>query len=395
MASNFKKTSILAIGFFFIGFFWFKITVLSILFLLLFLYLNKKSAFNLHKNFAIALTSLLFFYTFYILFDLINSPNSDLLDLIKHAIVLIVIFSLAYIAASNRKEVEIILYATAIGILARSFFVLIYTLLNHPNLLLSREMLDPFYITATIVNTPGYADGAIFSSVIALYYIFHKETPLWQKIFSFIIVGIGAFIAFTLQTRGYFGAVGIVLLLLLITNLSTLLKNIPLLLGASIVTFFLITTLYSTNTTVQKSFDKMLERVDKKKADSPRYQLWVNGLENIITHPLGGGKVDQKIDNVPFFHNFWLDTVRTSGVIPLVIILFFQLYFLKTLKDTFFLLSLFGVLFVFMIEIPMGNKQLFAFFLILYALGIKNFFLVKQLTAKAKIVNDTNPNLKS
>lgn len=103
-----------------------------------------------------------------------------------------------------------------------------------------------------------------------------------------------------------------------------------------------------------------------------RLQLWLNGLKNIIPHPLGWAA-----PNVPYCHNMWLDVARISGIVPFVIMI---LITIRSLKDLFFilknddsnitvlLLGLYTCIFAAMFEEPIINSiptLLFVFFMIM------------------------------
>src|SRR5690606_33882557 len=53
--------------------------------------------------------------------------------------------------------------------------------------------------------------------------------------------------------------------------------------------------------------------------NSPRFMLWLQGLEELATRPFGGFEVDRTIDDVAYFHNVWIDFGRIAGWVPVLI----------------------------------------------------------------------------
>lgn len=373
------------IAFFFIGSYWFKAVPIALLLLLLVILLrfdklkaHELKSFNLHFS---TLLLLLFFF-FYFSFDGMNSFNYDLYSSIKITISMVIIFIFTYLSVKSMKDLYIILLASSLGILFKSAFILWYTVTYDPTLLLHRKLLNPFFIIPKMINSNGIAIGAVFSSVIAMLFLLSNK-GIKTKFFYLIIISIGLLISTILEARALFFILAIIFLVIILIKFSFK-RYIKFLLISSILLtlaqLFSSTAVFEDSTLLNTSFENLEQRLNEKGAESPRYLLWIDGIENIFKYPFGGGKVDQSIDTVPYFHNFWLDIVRTSGVISLVVILFFQLYYLKTFKNLYSILLLIGTYLVFMIEVPLeGTRNLFLFFLILYASNIKIYDIERRI----------------
>lgn len=55
-------------------------------------------------------------------------------------------------------------------------------------------------------------------------------------------------------------------------------------------------------------------------SDDERLSRWWEGLKSVFLSPFGGNK-----DTVRYYHNFWLDINRVSGVIPMILMIIFYI----------------------------------------------------------------------
>jgi len=79
--------------------------------------------------------------------------------------------------------------------------------------------------------------------------------------------------------------------------------------------------------------------------ESPRFEMWSQGFSNIWDYPYGGLSFTINSYGGEWFHNIFLDTVRTSGYIPMLVLLLFFLYglfisFTEKRWDCFFCMML-------------------------------------------------------
>lgn len=56
-----------------------------------------------------------------------------------------------------------------------------------------------------------------------------------------------------------------------------------------------------------------------------RLNLWISVLEDIVNYPVGVYKSNKMI----YAHNYWLDTARTSGIVPFIILLILSIIHIK------------------------------------------------------------------
>jgi hypothetical protein len=69
----------------------------------------------------------------------------------------------------------------------------------------------------------------------------------------------------------------------------------------------------------------LINRVQEMGLESERFTQWIEGIENLFVNPWGGGKPATS----SFFHNLWLDIGGVSGILPLVVIIIFQVFHIK------------------------------------------------------------------
>ena len=70
----------------------------------------------------------------------------------------------------------------------------------------------------------------------------------------------------------------------------------------------------------------LINRVEEMGLESERFNQWMEGIENLFVNPWGGG-INHIRTN--YFHNLWLDIGGVSGILPLVVIIIFQLFHIK------------------------------------------------------------------
>ncbi|WP_156950114.1 O-antigen ligase family protein [Maribacter antarcticus] len=115
-----------------------------------------------------------------------------------------------------------------------------------------------------------------------------------------------------------------------------------------------------------------------------RSALWLQGLENLFTHPLGW-----QGPNVRYAHNLWLDVARYAGIIPFGLLLIFTLGSLRnTLKavrkapkelllNTTMLIFTMASMLIFFVE-PVMEGLFFLFTVYCLFQGIINNYLKKN-----------------
>jgi hypothetical protein len=89
---------------------------------------------------------------------------------------------------------------------------------------------------------------------------------------------------------------------------------------------------------VNDIFSNLITRFDEQGIETKRYLLWLDGLRKMFIYPFGGFSPNQSIDQVPYFHNSWLDIARYVGIAPAMTFLLFQLiHFYYIIKLRIFL----------------------------------------------------------
>lgn len=169
-------------------------------------------------------------------------------------------------------------------------------------------------ITKKYINSPAWSLMlALAGSYFILLLLYVQKYRI--KLIIFILFFISIFFGFYLGGRAFFVIYALSITLFLIGTVKSFSKllfySILLLVLVSVFTYIIVEQYPEIIQVFDKRFEKGLE--------SPRFSLWKDGFHKMIANPFGGFTVDQSIDNVRYFHNFWLDTARVSGLFPVVI----------------------------------------------------------------------------
>lgn len=84
-------------------------------------------------------------------------------------------------------------------------------------------------------------------------------------------------------------------------------------------------------------------RLTKEGLKSPRYEIWLSGIENIFNYPWGGRKFSI-VTGDSFFHNIWLDQWYDAGILSMLLLLVFHFIHI------FFIIKFFKLNFPLMIK---------------------------------------------
>ena len=84
---------------------------------------------------------------------------------------------------------------------------------------------------------------------------------------------------------------------------------------------------------------KLLRRINKpystQEADSNRVETMILAFNNILDYPMGGNT--EKVGDLKYIHNMWLDVANQAGIIPFTLLILFTsislFYLIKTLKS--------------------------------------------------------------
>lgn len=144
-----------------------------------------------------------------------------------------------------------------------------------------------------------------------------------------------------------------------------------------LIAFFLI--LYNFDTLLNTSG---FQRYKEMGLESPRYEMWKYGVEQLILYPEGQFDMSQLLPE-KYFHNIFLDFANSAGIIPLIFLLVFYGWclfsFIKNIVasslyyDTInkFIISLFIIQFITILIEPifLANNIYFSFHLLLIGMA--------------------------
>ena len=265
-----------------------------------------------------------------------------------------------------KKEIYFkISYIFLIGMLLNSAIYAIYTFFEYPSLLLLRLAMDPF--TGSIVNTPGLSNLASLAPVFAIYMLFKEKLNKKLLFINIFIILLALITGVVFQARTFFVILSIGLVgVLIINNYKT---------SALYIIFFIFTVFFLDLLLVKYSIDyaqyrnSLVLRFSSEGVKSERFAHWTFALNEIQSHPFGGGKVNHAKEVVYWYHNLWLDIARTSGLHTLILFLLYESYIFhsvifalfKKKKETFIYILLYLlVLIIMFVSIPIeGDLALY------------------------------------
>ena len=105
---------------------------------------------------------------------------------------------------------------------------------------------------------------------------------------------------------------------------NSFIKNLLTISSFSIITFYIINNLNQNVDIVNFYSDRLNNDEVGIGTAGGRTEKWSGGLKSIITDPFGW-----ELSRFGYAHNLWLDVARVAGVVPLIILIFFQFRPLK------------------------------------------------------------------
>lgn len=262
----------------------------------------------------------------------------DVFILSHHIFTPIIVFIYAYIfifyISENKNKTDVI-----INILVYTISLLfIYGFLNMlreisigmPNIsnIHSRKICDFWSgdaMAATIQNS--YLYFTLFFIPIILFY---EKYSYIKKIMLSVIVLVSTIFSFMIGSRTFLVAlmliISISLYYLIKYNIKDIKKHLKyiLILLIVIVSFFIID-LFDIRTTIMNSI--LIQRLVSGSFNifsDPRIATWIEILGNMSNHFFGG--IYELETGLRFAHNMWLDILRTSGVIPFILIIAISIF---------------------------------------------------------------------
>lgn len=186
---------------------------------------------------------------------------------------------------------------------------------------------DPF--SEVVINSPSINN--LLGIIASISYFLLNSFKRRMEIFSGVaVLLLSVFSALYLRGRAFFVIFGVGVLLshLLISNKKSLKRSVSFFLFI-ISLFFL---LYFLNDSVRSSIEHLLIRFSRDLGESGRARLFESGFHLMLRNPFGGFSVDPNLIDVPWFHNFWLDSARIAGWSPIFLFCFAFIYLFKKMK---------------------------------------------------------------
>lgn len=285
------------------------------------IFLERKIKSTIKKSF-------LFVFLAFFIYFILMSFNMDLLYMSNPYTVIpfyILIFLLTGFLLTQHDNIgrKKCLTAFSLGILSSVYTVLIYNyfFIGQPSLY--GELYNP--MTSSYVNSPGWSLMLVMVSCYFTGLIIYIKNPLYKLATTLQIIS-ALFFAAYLGGRAFF----IIYLFFIVFFLFFLFKNKNLinLLGYFIFFILLLSFVYYF---ISNYFTNILTIISyrfEQGISSPRFNLWIDGFDKMLKNPFGRFYVDTNIDNVKYFHNFWLDTARISGWFPTIIMISLNIYVL-------------------------------------------------------------------
>lgn len=293
-----------------------------------------------------------------------NFYNKNVLLDIGYSCLLIFSFFIAYVYAGSYQDALNIYLIFSIGMLSSAVVLVFYTIYTAPYLLDNRLAITP--ISNAIVNTPQFSNIAIYSTIYSVFVLLGGENGSnVKRWFGYVLVSLGVLISIIVQARTYF-----IILLVLILYVSLRLRKKKEMIGFLLFLFGLI---FVGNLHDSSIFLIALDRYVEVGFDTGRYDLFFLGVENIAVNPFGTSSPVFGPYYAKWYHNLWLDIVRTSGVIPLMFFIVFNVYIFMQLKYIYkewrsFYLWVFLVFnLLFISSVPLEAKQVDYIFFVLFS----------------------------
>ena len=373
-----KKESIykvfLNILFFFFGFGYSRISLPAAM---LFLLIYFKNYIKFNKVFIIFLyLNLIFIITLFLIGSAnmtLSNPTRSFIGLFASTIVI------AIISYKNAKYSEHLIFYYALGLFILTMAIVGYSYFENPLLYGRGKLIDPFTMTEN--NSPGYSNNLAIVFIVFFNHYFFSQNIV-SKLIASVIMAISLLGAIFLAGRTFFLITGLFLIIYFFTMFSK--KNLLQLLISVLIISLTISYFYEDI----ESYTKITIGRLSTGVESDRFLHWEDAMPKVLTHPMGGFKVNQRIEHTSWLHNLWLDTARTGGWIPLFALLASNLvviYFLvKSIKkDKYFFILLLMVfmslLIMFQDVVIEGNWNILFFY----------FMIVSILIAKIKIQLNT------
>lgn len=260
------------------------------------------------------------------LFALRYTEYSMVVSLVVYCMVPTLAFIAGYTITGYQKESAVPAAKRALGAIAVGCGI--HVGLNlYQNLGIDRWHTKDFFQGSMAATNLGSLNILIFSLVPCLLITKNKK----KKAAGLVLTAISVIYAFILGTRTQFYALAILTAVCGFFYLRTYYaKRVPVstavkwigtaavVIGAAVIVYRM--DLFEIRTKVAESnFIYRFLDPDTAASDHYRFQLIGEGIKNLWDYPLGGNK------GASYFHNYWLDIGRVSGVVPVFLMVMFDL----------------------------------------------------------------------
>lgn len=297
---------ILFICFFSMGFLIFKLTILMFVFYFI---LNSEKIFK--KKLAVpefVVFIILLFLT--ILFYLISKVNGYYLDNIDKTepiavITFCLVGGLIFILSDFNEKKNIVISLIA-GYGFYCLFVVAYNFYILDIASVYANVYNPF--SQSYENSPKFANLLILFSIL-IFYSFKELDKFFLKILMIILFLFTFHMGIVTGSRSFLLVNFLFLLYFIIKSNKKYLLFFLSLIFPFVFIFF-------------SNFDYedfvVFQRLSEDGLESSRWDLYSAATTQIINHPFGGGLIDKNIFGTSWYHNFFLDIGRMSGIFPLI-----------------------------------------------------------------------------
>jgi len=290
-------------------FLYLPLIVLSILF-------SHKKFFNgsLSRNYLI-LTS---FYMIILIFLVVAGIYSDSGEGVVYGVkgIFVVVYLGAIFQSVSLEMQNKMLIAYLTGIVMLSVYIFYYSLFRYPYLTGYGSVYNP--LSGDIMNSPGLSNIFCVGVILALFASSDKNGILVRVLKSLYIVSLiwGGVI---LAGRAFFVITGFIFVYYFYRRRVLSYLHVA-------VFFVVMYLLFSFGLDVyDEKFLLIFDRFSDNGLESPRWALLAQGVDDLWSYPFGGMSPDVSRTGYggTWFHNIFLDLGRISGVLPVLMLIFF------------------------------------------------------------------------
>ena len=296
--------------------------VLYVPLFLLFLILDFKNIVNF-KNIKNSKSFIIFTFLFFSIVPLIVLGHNTLIHPTKSLIVMSFAFLFGgAIFYLNIKKSKQLLSVYLFGIFAECSIIVSA---SYPKKGYGYGRLwDPF--SETIINSPATSNLLAITATTAYFLIFNSRRK-YNIYMSYLIFILSLAFAVYLRGRAFFVILSIGVLITLL--LSSTRKQIKHQIVLNTFSAALLSLTYFLNKTFAANFLSLTARFSQGLGSSGRGEILKSGFSLMLTHPFGGFSQDSKTVATQWFHNFWIDSARVAGWIPIMLFILSYTYLLR------------------------------------------------------------------